>query len=44
MGYEASIYTWEDWKEHEFKDVKGETALSGEEDASASKYKKLGRT
>ncbi len=44
MGYEASIYTWEDWKEHEFKDVGGETALVEENGASISKYKKLGRT
>ncbi len=43
MGYEASIYTWEDWKEHEFKDAKGDTALAGGENASASKYKKLSR-
>lgn len=43
MGFEASIYTWEDWKEHEFKDVKGETAQSNENDVSTSKYKKLGR-
>ncbi len=44
MGYEASIYTWEDWKEHEFKDVKEDTVLAGVNGASASKYKKLGRT
>jgi thiosulfate/3-mercaptopyruvate sulfurtransferase len=25
MGFEASIYSWEDWKAHEIKDVKGET-------------------
>ncbi len=43
MGYEASIYTWKDWKEHEFKDMKGETTPAGENDASASKYKKLSR-
>lgn len=43
MGYEASIYTWEDWKEHEFKDVKEEATLAGENGAGASKYKNLGR-
>ncbi len=42
MGYEAAIYTWEDWKEHEFKDVKGETVLAGEENAN-SKYTKLSK-
>jgi thiosulfate/3-mercaptopyruvate sulfurtransferase len=44
MGYEAAIYTWEDWKEHEFKDVKGETALAGGEAANTQKYVKLGKT
>lgn len=44
MGYEAAIYTWEDWKKHEFKDVKGDTALAGEEAASTQKYVKLGKT
>ncbi len=44
MGYNASIYTWEDWREHEFKDVKGETMQSDDKNASASKYKRLGRT
>lgn len=44
MGYEASIYTWEDWKEHEFKGVKEETTLAGENGARTSRYKKLGRT
>ncbi len=43
MGYEASIYTWKDWEEHEFKDVKGDTGQAGEEGASASRYKKLSR-
>ncbi|HSD58716.1 MAG TPA: rhodanese-like domain-containing protein [Methanotrichaceae archaeon] len=37
MGYEAATYTWEDWKDHEFKDVK-------EEAASTQKYVKLGKT
>jgi thiosulfate/3-mercaptopyruvate sulfurtransferase len=44
MGYESSIYTWEDWKEHEFKDVKEDTVSFENKNASASKYKKLGRT
>jgi thiosulfate/3-mercaptopyruvate sulfurtransferase len=44
MGYESSIYTWEDWKEHEFKDVKEGTAPPVDKSASASKYKRLGRT
>lgn len=42
MGYGASIYTWEDWKEHEFKDVKGEIAPAGGENAN-SKYMKLSK-
>jgi thiosulfate/3-mercaptopyruvate sulfurtransferase len=44
MGYESSIYTWEDWKEHEFTDVKGDIMPSEDKNGSASKYKKLGRT
>jgi len=43
MGYEASIYTWEDWKAHESADVKDDTILS-EGDAASSKYLKLGTT
>jgi thiosulfate/3-mercaptopyruvate sulfurtransferase len=37
MRYEAATYTWEDWKDHEFKDVK-------EEAVSTQKYVKLGKT
>lgn len=44
MGYESSIYTWEDWKKHEFKDTKEEITSAGAKAASASKYKRLGRT
>jgi thiosulfate/3-mercaptopyruvate sulfurtransferase len=44
MGYETAIYTWEDWKEHEFEDVKGETVLAGGEATSTQKYVKLGKT
>ena len=43
MGYEAAIYTWEDWKDHEFKGVKGESALAGGDAASTRKYVKLGK-
>lgn len=44
MGYESSIYTWEDWKEHEFEDAKEGIAPPVDKSASASKYKRLGRT
>lgn len=40
MGYEASIYTWEDWKAHEAADVPAGTAPA----AVDSKYTKLGTT
>jgi len=43
MGYEASIYTWEDWKAHQAKDVPTVTAPAGG-DAVGSKYTKLGTT
>lgn len=42
MGYKSSIYTWDDWKEHEFKDVKEGTATAGG-NAASPKYVKLGR-
>jgi thiosulfate/3-mercaptopyruvate sulfurtransferase len=44
MGYQASIYTWEDWKAHEIKDVKGETVLAAGKAASSDKYMKLGNS
>ena len=43
MGYEASIYTWEDWKAHEAAEVPEGTAPVGG-DAVDSKYTKLGTT
>ncbi len=43
MGYQASIYTWEDWKAHEATDVKTGTAPATG-DAVGSKYTKLGTT
>ena len=43
MGYEASIYTWEDWKAHEATDKKDEANPSGG-DAAGSRYTKLGST
>ncbi len=43
MGYEASIYTWEDWKAHEATKVQAGTAPAGG-DAVGSKYTKLGST
>ena len=43
MGYEASIYTWEDWKAHEAMNVQaGATTAGG--DAVGSKYTKLGNS
>ena len=44
MGYEASIYTWEDWKAHEAADVPGRYELHAGGDAAGSKYTKLGTT
>jgi thiosulfate/3-mercaptopyruvate sulfurtransferase len=41
MGYEASIYTWEDWKAHETADSQAATATA-EENVARSKYTKLG--
>jgi thiosulfate/3-mercaptopyruvate sulfurtransferase len=43
MGYEASVYTWEDWKAHESTDTKEDTVLPGD-DRVSSKYVKLGST
>jgi len=43
MGYEASTYTWEDWKAHEVANAQVGTAPAGE-DAVGSKYTKLGTT
>lgn len=44
MGYEASIYTWEDWKAHEATNVQAVTAPAGPAggEAVGSKYAKLG--
>jgi 3-mercaptopyruvate sulfurtransferase SseA len=52
MGYEASIYTWEDWKAHEASKEKAEAAQEQAGTAPApaagaaidSKYTKLGTT
>ena len=43
MGYEASIYTWEDWKAHKAAEVPVGTAPAGG-NAVDSKYTKLGTT
>jgi len=43
MGYQASIYSWEDWKAHEVTEVQAGTAPVGN-DATSSKYTKLGPT
>jgi len=43
MGYEASLYTWEDWKAHKAADVPTGTTPAGG-DAVGSKYTKLGTT
>jgi len=43
MGYEASTYTWEDWKANAATDVSAGTAPAGG-DAASSKYTKLGTT
>jgi thiosulfate/3-mercaptopyruvate sulfurtransferase len=41
MGYEASIYTWEDWKAQESVDVPANATTPA---AASSKYTKLGTT
>jgi thiosulfate/3-mercaptopyruvate sulfurtransferase len=43
MGYDASIYTWVDWKVHDTADVPNGTTPAGG-DAAGSKYTKLGTT
>ena len=43
MGYQASIYSWEDWMVHEATEVQAGTAPAGE-DTVGSNYVKLGRT
>ena len=43
MGYEASIYTWQDWKAHQATDAPAGTAQAAG-DAGGSKYTKLGTT
>jgi thiosulfate/3-mercaptopyruvate sulfurtransferase len=43
MGYDSSIYTWNDWVAHEFTDVTSETATAGG-NAAGSKYVRLGMT
>lgn len=43
MGYQASIYSWEDWKAHEAAQLQNETAPAGD-DALDSKYARLGST
>ncbi len=43
MGYQASIYSWEDWKAHEATEVQAGAALAGN-DSVGSNYVKLGRT
>jgi thiosulfate/3-mercaptopyruvate sulfurtransferase len=41
MGYKTSLYTWEDWKEHQSTDAKAAAAATGR-NAASSKYTKLG--
>ena len=43
MGYNASIYTWEDWKAHQVTGTQAGTASTGG-DATSKKYTKLGNT
>ena len=43
MGYQASIYSWEDWKAHEATEVQAGAAPAGN-DSVGSNYVKLGRT
>jgi len=41
MGYKASIYTWEDWKEHDTANSQT-SATKSTESSAGSKYTKLG--
>jgi thiosulfate/3-mercaptopyruvate sulfurtransferase len=43
MGYEASIYTWQDWTAHEAARAQNDTAPDSE-DVADSKYTQLGTT
>ena len=44
MGYNASVYTWEDWKAHEAAGKKAGAAAPAGGNAAGSKYTKLGST
>ncbi|OPY49370.1 MAG: putative thiosulfate sulfurtransferase [Methanosaeta sp. PtaU1.Bin112] len=44
MGYEASIYDWEDWKAHQASSDKEITSPASTKDSDGSRYTKLGRT
>ena len=43
MGFQASIYSWDDWKAHEATEVQAGAAPAGN-DSVGSNYVKLGRT
>ena len=45
MGYNADIYTWQDWAAHQPASEKSKTALAGKNNtANTGRYKKLGTT
>jgi thiosulfate/3-mercaptopyruvate sulfurtransferase len=45
MGYEAKIYTWQDWAAHQPASDKSKTALAGKNTtANMGRYKNLGTT
>jgi len=44
MGYNASIYTWQDWAAHQPASEKKETVLAGKSTANTDRFKKLGTT
>jgi thiosulfate/3-mercaptopyruvate sulfurtransferase len=44
MGYDAKIYTWQDWAAHQPTSEKKETVSSGKESTKTGRFTKLGTT
>ncbi len=44
MGYDAKIYTWQDWAAHQPASEKTKTVSAGKENTNTGRFKKLGTT
>ncbi|MCJ7446010.1 MAG: hypothetical protein MUO26_16070 [Methanotrichaceae archaeon] len=44
MGYDANIYTWQDWVANQPTSEKDETGLTGKDTTDTGRFKKLGTT